>query len=61
MDLETKLKNLGDRLVPRQQTLDFTRADLWQQLPRPDRQACRQVIAKLLREVVIPTREKEDA
>ncbi|MDP6558033.1 MAG: hypothetical protein QGG71_25425 [Pirellulaceae bacterium] len=61
MNLETELKKLSDRLMPRQQTLEFTRPERWQQLPNADRQACRQALAKLLREVEIPTRENEDA
>jgi len=52
MNLETQLKRLAEMLAPRQQTFDFTCCELWQQLPREDRQACLKVFAKLLGQVL---------
>lgn len=59
MNLEFRLKQLADKLAPRQQMLDFMRRDRWQQLPYADQQACRQAIANLLHQVVTQIRENE--
>ncbi len=59
MNLEGKLKQLADRLSPRQKALDFVRTDRWQRLPHANQQVCRQTIAKLLRQVVTQIQEDE--
>lgn len=58
--MESKLKHLADRLVPRQKALEFTQPDYWRHLPRADQQACRQAIAELLSQVITQTPENED-
>ena len=59
MKLETKLKRLVARLPARQQTLDFSRDNLWQALSSVDQQACRRAIANLLLQVVQDEPHKE--
>jgi len=62
MNLETQRARLAAILAPRQQTFDFARSKLWQQLPHTDQEACRQAITNLLHQVVAqPEQEnKED-
>ena len=55
-----RLRQLAERLPPRQQTLDFARSERWHQLPHSDQQACRQAMAKLLYQVVAQAKENED-
>ena len=57
--MESQLKHLADKLVPRQTALEFTQSDHWQHLSRHEQQACCQAIAELLRQVVTSTQEKE--
>jgi len=58
--MESKLKHLAHRLIPRQQALEFTLPEHWQYLPRSDQQACRHAIAKLLCQVIAQSLENED-
>jgi len=46
-------------LAPKQQTLNFGGASLWQQLTSTDRRACRDAIAALLCQVVDATYTKQ--
>lgn len=52
MRLESKFKHLAKMLPPKQQTLDFASPKLWEQLPKSDRQACCDSLAKLLCQVL---------
>lgn len=48
MRLESELKHLSKMLPPKQQAFDFACTKLWEQLPKADRQACCESLAKLL-------------
>ena len=52
MRLESKFKHLSKMLSPKQQALDFASPKLWEQLPKSDRQACCDSLAKLLSQVL---------
>lgn len=60
MNRRPRHSHLPAALTPRQQNLDFGRQKRWQQLPRTDQQACRQLIARLLRQVILQTRMESD-
>ena len=47
-------------LAPRQQKLDFARSRSWQQLARIDQQVCRQLLSRLLCQVISQTRQEND-
>ncbi len=45
------LTHLVQVLPPKQQTLDFEKAGLWQQLSAMDRRACREAVAAMICQV----------
>ncbi len=56
---KTQLKQLVQKLPPKQQMLDFGNSNLWQQLSATDRRACRDAIAALLSQVTLATQEND--
>ena len=60
MKLETKLKQLVVRLPARQQMLDFSHDNHWQELSRDDQQSCRQAIVDLLLHVALLERDEKE-
>lgn len=54
MRLELEHKHLAKMLPPKQQAFDFAYAKLWEQLPKTDRQACCDSLAKLLSQALKP-------
>jgi hypothetical protein len=59
LETETQLRHLARTLAPKQQTLDFANAELWQQLPAVHREACREALAALLYQVATTTPANE--
>jgi hypothetical protein len=59
MELEAKDKLLAT-LTPRQQTLDFACSQRWQELPGDDQHACRQLLTRMLCQVISQTPMEED-
>ena len=61
MKLETKLKQLAVRLPAKQQMLDFSNDNHWQELSRDDQQSCRHAIVDLLLHVLLLERDENDS
>lgn len=60
MKPEIQRTHLATILAPKQQSLDFVRSKLWEQLPRSDQQACREAIARLLCQILPSTQENDE-
>jgi hypothetical protein len=60
MQWEPQHKQLVAMLPPKQQTLDFAKSQLWEQLPESDRRSCRDALAHLLCQAIQPTQDTDD-
>lgn len=60
MQRELQRKQLAAMLAPKQQTLDFAKSKLWEQLPESDRRSCRDALAQLLCQAIQPTQDTDD-
>ena len=61
MKLETKLKQLIVRLPAKQQTLDFSSDNRWQELSQDDQHSCREAIVDLLLHVFHLERDENES